>query len=359
LSVEEEGLEFCMGVALQDRVSSDQEWFEIARQSLEEMKAFREFDRARRREEKLKMNQLQLPSHGGMGSAVGPEVVHRLKRRSARFQEAALREEEVEMNGGAHFAVTDGVMQNGSNLVLSDIGSRNSNGMRSEHNGFDDVFSAIDTVNNLDFQNENGDTALMVACGSRKQDGGNANDDVVAAILDKGGSVNLRNKDGMTALMFAAMNGDEAIVRRLCQHAAKLEVKGIKNTKTALLFAAENGHRKVVETLLSFGATFTTISDDDGANILMLCVNNNQIDTIQFVLRYNEESLMKSKQIDIDHQNKLGYTALMIAAYNGNQRVVQMLLDHGANRQIKNNGGESAYALARKAQHMELCQLLI
>ena len=38
LSVEEEGLEFCMGVALQDRVVSDQEWFEIARQSLEEMK---------------------------------------------------------------------------------------------------------------------------------------------------------------------------------------------------------------------------------------------------------------------------------------------------------------------------------
>merc|ERR1712228_780922 len=69
LSEEEEGLEFCMGIALQDRVSSDQEWFEVARESLEEMKAYREFDRSR----KQQALQLNAPEN---------VTIDRLRRRS-------------------------------------------------------------------------------------------------------------------------------------------------------------------------------------------------------------------------------------------------------------------------------------
>lgn len=329
--------------------------FEIARSSLDEMKAFREYDRSRRREDKLRMNQLALPSHDGMGSAVGLEVVHRLKRRSARFQAAALREEEEEMNGGDTLPLMAGF--SGSGVGVGAV--RRS--VDTEQSAKEEVLSAIEMVPDLDYQDENGDTALMMACGSRKQDGGGGgNESVVAAILAKGGGVNIRNKEGMTALLFAAKNGDDGIVRRLCQHGARMEVKGIgsKHTKTALLFAAENGHRVVVETLLSFGADLTARSDDDDANILMLSVNNNQLDTIRFILRLNEER-GRPRPLDIDHQNKLGYTALMIAAYNGNQRVAEMLIQHRARLDLKNKGGETAYALARKARHLELCQLLL
>ena len=184
---------------------------------------------------------------------------------------------------------------------------------------------------------------------------GGANINVVDAIMQNGCNVNLRNKEGVTALMFAAMNGDNDVVQRLCDFGANLEIKGIttKYTKTALLFAAENVHKDVVNTLLSFGANINVKSDDDDSNILMLLVNKNHIELIKYILDHY------MNKIDINHTNKFGNTALMIASYNGNQYVVQILLNHGANTKIKNNQGETAYSIARKANHMNLCQMLL
>ncbi|ETO08549.1 hypothetical protein RFI_28839 [Reticulomyxa filosa] len=47
LSQQENELEFCAGVAIQDIAKSDSEWFEIARDNLLEIKAYREMDRTR------------------------------------------------------------------------------------------------------------------------------------------------------------------------------------------------------------------------------------------------------------------------------------------------------------------------
>jgi len=315
LSVEEEGLEFCMGVALQDNVASDQQWYEVARQSLDEMKAFREYDRSRQREEKLRMNQLSLPTSDGMDS-LGLEVVDRLKRRSARLQATTMQQ----------------IDDQGQGLVPS----------------------SPQNVNLLE-QDEAGDTALMTACGSKMDEGGSGPNEYMAiAILEKGGGMNMRNKEGMTALMYAAKYGANGIVRKLCQSSARLETKGIKNTKTALLLAAENGHKPVLETLMGYGADLAAETDTN--NALMLSVNNNHLETIRYILSVNEE---RGRVLDVDHQNRLGFTALMIAAYNGNHRVAELLCKHGANRQLKNKDGNTAYAIARRANHYDLCQLLL
>ena len=337
LSQEEEGLEFCMGVALQDRVSSDQEWFEIARESLEEMKAYREFDRTRRRERQEKLLQATNQSSAFASSPSDEHIVDRLKRRSAKY--------------------TTNPRERTSVMGL---------------------FNAINMVSDLDYQDENGDTALTIACGSRRGLSNNGNDlgvlggdsqdidnmnaaniNVVNAIIENGCNINLRNKEGMTALMYASMNGDEKVVERLCELNAKLEVKGItsKYTKTALLFAAENGHKKVVEILLKYGANINVICDNDQSNILMLCVNNNHIDLIKYLLTYNKEN--GGNLININQQNNFGNTSLMIAAYNGNEYVVQLLMNYGADINIKNDANDTAYSIARKNNHMQLCQLFL
>eukprot|EP01083_Nonionella_stella_P172443 591825_1 len=262
LSQEEEQLEFCMGVALQDGVSSDQEWFEIARQSLEEMKRYREMDRK-------------------------------------------------------------------ENKILT-------------------VNRALDMVSaaDLDYQDGvTGDTALIIAIKSRKSP------DVIATIMKNGCNVNLRNKKGMSALMVAAMNGDNDTVMNLSQHES-INLDDA-NGKSALLFAAENGHREVVKTLLAAGADMNCCDDDNQSNVLMCAVNNNDLDLIKFVLNYPHQ------KININAQNRFGYTALMIAAYNGNQYVVQILINHAADINVKNESNENAYAIARKANHIDLCQILL
>merc|ERR1712173_293446 len=183
LSEEEEGLEFCMGIALQDHVSSDQEWFDIARDSLEEMKAYREFDRTRKQQQQQQQQQQllqvqQQPSpHNFVDDA---NTIDRLRRRS------------------------------------------NNNNKKIEMNSDDTLFNAIDAIPNIDYQDAHGDTALIIACGSRRNEergggaGAGANTNVIEAIIAKGANLNLRNKEGISALMYAAMNGDDAVCKRLC-----------------------------------------------------------------------------------------------------------------------------------------------
>ena len=298
LKQEEEGLEFCMGLALKDRVSSDQEWLKMARQSLQEMKAYRDFDRLRRQK-----------------------------------------------SGQQHIQMTE------------------------EHNDDDsesvkNLFSAINMVSDLNYQDENGDTALTIACGSRRHlSAANNNDDranirVIDAIIENGCDINLRNKEGMTALMFAAMYGENEVVDRLCKLGANLEVKGITSeySKTALLFAAERGHKNVVEILLNYNANINAICDDGEYSILMLSVNNNHIDLIRYLLNYNQQN---GNLLNINQQNKYGNTALIFAACNGNQYVVDLLINYGADTKIRNKLNETAHTIARRENHIKVCQMLL
>merc|ERR1712204_36141 len=83
------------------------------------------------------------------------------------------------------------------------------------------VVDALDAISDIDYQDTNGDTALIIACGSQKQI---ANVSVIEAIIAKGANMNLRNKEGLSALAYAAMHGRDIIVKRLCALGANLEI---------------------------------------------------------------------------------------------------------------------------------------
>ena len=53
-------------------------------------------------------------------------------------------------------------------------------------------------------------------------------------------------------------------------------------------------------------------------------------------------TLLKSKFIEINTQNKLGDTALIAASIKGRAAVVQALITSNADTQLKNNAGEDA-----------------
>ena len=44
-----------------------------------------------------------------------------------------------------------------------------------------------------------------------------------------------------------------------------------------------------------------------------------------------------SRGVDINQKNSYGYTALILASYNGHERVVSLLIERGANIDIQNN----------------------
>ena len=63
--------------------------------------------------------------------------------------------------------------------------------------------------------------------------------------------------------------------------------------------------------------------------------------------------------VDIDVQNKGGWTALMLASRNGKKKVVQKLLDQGANVNLQNNDGQTALIVASVHNHVNVVEELL
>ena len=67
-------------------------------------------------------------------------------------------------------------------------------------------------------------------------------------LLEKGADVKATDRDGRTALIWAAQDGHEAVVRLLLEKGADVEAKD-RDGRTALIWAAQGGHEAVVRLL--------------------------------------------------------------------------------------------------------------
>lgn len=99
---------------------------------------------------------------------------------------------------------------------------------------------------NLEVRARNGDTALMLAAFK-------ANQAAVEALLAKGAQV---NQPGWTALHYAAASGNNDIVQLLLDHFAYIDAES-PNKTTPIMMAARSGHILTVKLLLEEGADAT------------------------------------------------------------------------------------------------------
>ena len=99
---------------------------------------------------------------------------------------------------------------------------------------------------NVNAKDRNGITALMAASleGHRE---------VVALLLARGAEINARTKDGETALIYASINGDKEVVALLLAKGADVNAR-TRDGKTALMFATRTNHPEVRELLIKAGA---------------------------------------------------------------------------------------------------------
>jgi uncharacterized protein len=146
--------------------------------------------------------------------------------------------------------------------------------------------------------------------------------DLVRSLLkDQGADVNAAQADGMTALHWAASDGNAALAQTLIYAGANLRAATRLGQYTPLHLAARNGHADAVKTLLDAGAD-PKAPDAHGTTPLMLAAGSGDTNTIAALL---------DRGADVNAKESVrGETALMFAAAEGRSAAVKMLVAHGA-----------------------------
>ena len=138
--------------------------------------------------------------------------------------------------------------------------------------------------------------------------------------LHEGADVNCRDKDGLTPLIWAAIQGHEEVVRLLLERGGDLEAKN-HNGDTALMWASLMGHKDVVDFMLDRGANADLGEPKSGVTALMAAAAKGHADVAQVLVE---------KGAAINARDRNGNTALTHASIKGYAEVVDLLLAAGA-----------------------------
>ena len=124
---------------------------------------------------------------------------------------------------------------------------------------------------------------VLVACLKNSKDS-------LEVLIKNRASLDVKSKDGVTPLIFAAANNGVEVMKYLLEVNPKLDLDAsADSTYNALLFAALNGAKEAVEFLISKGA-------------------------------------------DIEYETKSGKTALMLATSKNKKEIVEILKKNGAKK---------------------------
>jgi uncharacterized protein len=150
------------------------------------------------------------------------------------------------------------------------------------------------------------------------------------------------------ALIESAEQGDLSTVEQLLARNRQPNVRDSCDW-TPLMKAALNGHADIVDRLLQAGAQVDAM-DSGGYTAMMLAASNNQAAIVERLL---EKGAM------VDHQEStMGWTALIWSAKQGHVASVKALLEHRADRTLKDFEGKTASDWAREGGYDEILALL-
>ena len=182
----------------------------------------------------------------------------------------------------------------------------------------------------------------------------------LAAILAKAaGGINGRDKKGWTPLHWAIVDDAWDLVREFIREGADItkgrrqsafDVATLMESEAKLfeVFIAEKGVDAIVG---KYGEKVVDARvGRKGETMLMLAARKMHTEIVKLLL---------DNGADLNIKGNYGYTALMIAVREGNTEIVKLLLDNGADLNIKGNYGYTALMIAVREGNTEIVKLLL
>ncbi|XP_025050334.1 ankyrin repeat domain-containing protein 29 isoform X1 [Alligator sinensis] len=182
---------------------------------------------------------------------------------------------------------------------------------------------------------QDGGTALLAACqyGHAK---------VADTLLKHGANIHDQLYDGASALFLAAQGGFLDVIRLLLSSGAKVNQPRQDGT-APLWIASQMGHSEVVRVMLLRGAD-RDATRNDGTTALLKAANKGYNNVIEELLKFSPTlGLLKN-----------GTTALHAAVLGGSARAVALLLEAGADPNIRNKANELPAELTKNERILRL-----
>ncbi len=136
----------------------------------------------------------------------------------------------------------------------------------------------------------------------------------VDEFLRNGANVDVRDRNGDTALIRSIRTGNHTVVQILLENAADVNLRA-KTTETPLIMASRTGDVEIVKMLLSFGA-------------------------------------------DVNARDEHGRTALIAAVISLHPAITDLLINGGANMNVRDDDGKTALAIAAEKGDKTLVDIL-
>ncbi|MBW7476098.1 ankyrin repeat domain-containing protein [Paenibacillus oenotherae] len=175
----------------------------------------------------------------------------------------------------------------------------------------------------------------------------------VLELLKKGANINARDARGRTAIMAATHGNNPDTVKLLIDAGADINAQDDRKDNP-LLYAGAEGLLDIVKLMIDAGAD-PAITNRYGGTALIPAADRGHVEIV--------EELLERSAVNIDHVNNLGWTALLEAILLGDggprhQRIVELLVKHGADVNVADGDGVSPLEHARKRGYEEMEVLL-
>ncbi|WP_297206376.1 ankyrin repeat domain-containing protein [uncultured Brachyspira sp.] len=177
---------------------------------------------------------------------------------------------------------------------------------------------------------------------------GNIN--LVEEYIKMGINVNIQDDMKRTALMIAMYKNDMKIAKLLIDNDANVNIQDNK-FNSPFLYACEKGYINILKIMYKNADTKNSVNIY-GANALILACENGHLETTKL--------LLENTDINVNHIDNLSRTALLEITIFGKDtinyvEIVKLLLQYGADKNIKDNKGHDAlyYAKERNLKNIE------
>jgi len=189
----------------------------------------------------------------------------------------------------------------------------------------------------------NGQTALLKVCF-----GGSL--DIATVLVDAGADVNLKSTQGFAPLFAAVQNKHKPVVEYLLTKGAHINEKNGQTGLTALYKACVDGSLDIATVLLDAGAD-VNLKSTQGYTPLYAAVQSKHKPVVEYLL---------SKGASIDEKlGPLGLTAFYKASIDGSLDIAKVLVDAGADINMKSTEGYTPLFVAVQNKHKPVVEYLI